>query len=100
MNWRRNVPESPELIKNGDHLFTIFCRYNDSVRVSQLTATGPEEAIAKWVYDELPKLDGIGNRLTPLTNELLLDKPALIQGCRNAWAAAAFPIWLDLVQTC
>lgn len=91
-----------ELHKHTDHaerLFTIFCRCDEAVYVSQFAAIDVQDAVNIWVSRELPSVIDVTEQATVIAQELQNDEPLLVKGCTNVWTVSAFPVWLDLVAT-
>lgn len=86
-------------IEQCERLFTIFCRHNEAVCVSQFAAKNVSDAVNAWITRELPSLGIPGEQMAGIGRELRSDSPGLVQGCVNVWVVTAFPVWLDIVAT-
>ncbi len=80
-------------------LFTIFCRRDEAVHVSQFAARDVKAVVDTWILRELPSVVVETEEAAAISHELRSDEPGLVQGCVNVWVVTAFPVWLDIVET-
>lgn len=101
MSCLRNMPESSST-NGAQNLFTVFCRHEEVVYVSQVWARDVSGAVDAWITQEYQAIPVESARRAAIAAELREDCaefPEPIQGCVNVWPVTAFPIWLDIVQT-
>jgi SH3-like domain-containing protein len=83
------------------NLYTIVCRCEGGgTYVRQVAAESETHAVRAWLCGA-PELEALApDQQKRVSAELAEEVPGLVQNCRNAWAATAFPLWLDIIKTC